>query len=746
MRKIAIIPLLTLAFFSCREQEVRIPVPEGTLYLEPLTEDAIRVRVLPEGAVPLEELIYTQPVQKPKYRVRRSGGDVTVTTARLTAEYHASEGRILFKDADGQVLLEEKSRSLQPTQVRDHSAYDITQSFVSPEGEALFGTGQFQDGYLDIRGLTRRLTQVNSQISLPMVVSNRGYGLLWHNYGLTDFNPSEAHEPLSLVETSVESASVNVTGTSGNFMEIRRFNRFAGEIDLPEDGDYALLLDVGSSMARKQYLAVDGEVLVDFSNFWLPPTVAAKARLKAGKHRVEVRAAEGDAPVLGWRRITGETTFHSPVSQGIDYTVFAGNADAVMHAFRRLSGSVPPMPDWAFRYIHCRERYDTQEELLTAARRFHAEGIPVGTIVQDWQWWGKHGWNAMRFDEDKYPDPAGMVRELHGMDQHLMLSVWSKVDQGSEVGRQMKENGYYIDGTDWVDFFQPDAAACYWENFRDRLLPVGIDAWWLDATEPENDDLANRAIGPDGIPGEFYRNVYPLKVVGTVYDGLRKDAPDRLPVILTRSAFPGIQRYGAMTWSGDVGADWGSFRRQIAGGLGQMAAGLPWWTYDAGGFFRPTGQYADPDYQECMVRWIQTAVYLPFMRVHGYVSHTEPWEYPDRIRQLFEEAIDRRESLQPYILRHARRVWEEDYTLMRPLVFDFPGDAEALRQDAEFMFGPDYLVCPVTAPKVTSWRVYLPENKGGWIYLRDETHYEGGRYAEVPVDLENIPVFKRVTE
>ena len=352
----------------------------------------------------------------------------------------------------------------------------------------------------------------------------------------------------------------------------------------------------------------------------------------------------------------------------------------------------------------------------------------------------------MRFDEDKYPDPAGMVRELHGMDQHLMLSVWSKVDQGSEVGRQMKENGYYIDGTDWVDFFQPDAAACYWENFRDRLLPVGIDAWWLDATEPENDDLANRAIGPEGIPGEFYRNVYPLKVVGTVYDGLRKDAPDRLPVILTRSAFPGIQRYGAMTWSGDVGADWGSFRRQIAGGLGQMAAGLPWWTYDAGGFFRPTGQYDDPDYQECMVRWIQTAVYLPFMRVHGYVSHTEPWEYPDRIRQLFEEAIDRRESLQPYILRHARRVWEEDYTLMRPLVFDFPGDAEALRQDAEFMFGPDYLVCPVTAPKVTSWRVYLPENKGGWIYLRDETHYEGGRYAEVPVDLENIPVFKRVTE
>ena len=157
-------------------------------------------------------------------------------------------------------------------------------------------------------------------------------------------------------------------------------------------------------------------------------------------------------------------------------------------------------------------------------------------------------------------------------------------------------------------------------------------------------------------------------------------------------------------------------------------------------------QYDDPDYQECMLRWIQAAVYLPFMRVHGYVSRTEPWEYPEGIRHLFEEAIRRRESLQPYILRHARRVWEEDYTLMRPLVFDFPDDAEALRQDCEFMFGPEYLVCPVTAPKVTAWRVYLPENEGGWEYLRDGSVYEGGRYAEVPVDLENIPVFKRVTE
>ena len=251
-------------------------------------------------------------------------------------------------------------------------------------------------------------------------------------------------------------------------------------------------------------------------------------------------------------------------------------------------------------------------------------------------------------------------------------------------------------------------------------------------------------VGPDQIPGEFYRNVYPLKVIKTVYEGLRRDQPDRLPVILTRSAFPGIQRYGAVTWSGDVGNDWGTLRRQIAGGLGQMAAGLPWWTYDAGGFFRPGNQYEDPDYQERMIRWIQTSVWLPFMRVHGYQSRTEPWEYSPETERRFKAAVAQREALLPYVLEQAERVWTEDYTLMRPLIFDFPQDEQALKQDGEWMFGPDYLVCPVTAGGVSVWPVYLPVNEGGWEDIRNGTRYEGGCSVEVPVDLEAIPVFRRL--
>ena len=736
--------LLCLLLAACQPGAVRIDTPQGTLCLQPLTEDAIRVQMTPEGAPALDELILTERVKPPKYSVERRDGEVVVHTARMSAEYAAATGSLRFLDADGKVLLEERGHELVPSEVQGEPAWAVRARFDSPAGEHLYGTGQFQDGYLDVRGLTRRLTQVNTQISLPMILSSRGWGLLWHNYGLTDFNPAENSVVLTQVEANTGSVTVNATGTAGNRRETRFFRTFTGEIELPEDGEYALLLDVGQAMARKQYLALDRQPLIDFSNLWLPPTAAVKARLCAGKHSVEVQGTFGDAPVVYWRAVTDETTFSSPVAQGLDYVVFAGGADAVMHSFRTLSGHVPALPDWIFRYIHCRERFDTQDELLTAARRFHKEGIPVGTVVQDWQWWGKYGWNAMRFDEDKYPDPKAMTDELHAMDQHLMLSVWSRIGRDSELGQEAEANGYYIAGTEWLDFFQPDAAAFYWQNFREKLLPIGIDAWWQDATEPENDDLAGRRIGPDRIPGEWYRNVYPLKVIQTVYEGLRRDQPDRLPVLLTRSSFPGIQRYGAVTWSGDVGNDWDALKRQITGGLGQMAAGLPWWTYDAGGFFRPGNQYTDPDYQERMIRWIQASVWLPFMRVHGYQSRTEPWEYGPETQRLFEAAIAQREALQPYILEQAAKVWKEDYTLMRPLLFDFPHDEEALRQDGEWMFGSDYLVCPVTAGGISGWTVYLPENEAGWEDIRNGSRYEGGRYVEVAVDLEAIPVFRRL--
>ena len=532
MKHLASICLLLLLAAGRQTDPVQVQTAMGTLYIQPVAENAIRVRLLPPSRdAELEELIFTENVQAPKFRVKRSKGTVTVSTRQMSVEYDAGTQLLRFLDAKGRVLLQEQEHYLVMLG-RDAVGFTASASFDSPAGEHLYGTGQFQDGYLDIRGLTRRLTQVNSQISLPMILSSRGWGLLWHNYGLTEFNPARDHLQLAPNDYSDgEGVTVDATGTEGNRRERRFFQTFVGDIDIPADGEYALLLDVGRDMARKQYLAVDGKPVIDITNTWLPPTVAVRTQLSEGRHRVEVEGILGDTPSISWRAVDERTTFSSPVADALDYTVFAGGADAVMHTFRTLSGHVPALPDWIFRYIHCRERYDTQDELLTAARRFHAEGTPVGTIVQDWQWWGKYGWNAMRFDEDKYPDPRAMVDELHAMDQHLMLSVWSKISRDAELGKEAAARGYYIEGTEWIDFFQPEAAAFYWENFRDKLLPIGIDAWWQDATEPENDDLKGRRIGPDKLPGEWYRNVYPLKVIQTVYEGLRRDDPGRLPVM-----------------------------------------------------------------------------------------------------------------------------------------------------------------------------------------------------------------------
>ena len=743
-----LLSVVLLSRCSGSGKAVKIKTEDGTLILSPLHSNAIRVQLIPEGSVLLEELIYTEKVPAPKYSVRKDASFVEVQTDAMTARYSKSDGSLVFLDADGNVILSEipGGRKIEASSVQDVPVYAVSQAFASPADEHLYGTGQFQDGFLDIRGVTRRLTQVNTQIAIPFVLSSKGYGLLWNNYGLTDFNPADNSVTLTAEAETGRSETVNATGTSGNRREMRWARPFSGTFEVPEAGEYALLYDVGQKMARCHYLTIDGEKVIDFSNTWLPPTTSTFITLSAGKHTVATEGVRGDAPVLYWRKVSDQTVYSSPVAQALDYTVFAGDADMVISTYRTLTGPVPEMPEWMFGYIHCRERYHSQDEIIENANGFKERGIPLDVIVQDWQWWGKTGWNSMEFDPEHYPDPAALTKALHDMDTRFMISVWSKVDHPSALGQRLEERGYYIDGTDWVDFFNPEAVDYYVQSFRDSLaIPYGIDAWWFDATEPENDDLAGRKIADNTLPGELYRNVYPLMVNRAMYTGL-KDVTDHEPVILTRSAFSGIQRYGVVTWSGDVGNDFVTMKRQIAGGLGQMAAGLPWWTFDAGGFFRPNDQYTSEEYQERLVRWVQTAVFLPFMRVHGYMSQTEPWRYSEQTCSLMTDAINLREKLRPYILACAKKVSEEGYTLMRPLVFDFPDDEEALKQDCEFMFGPSLLISPVTEAGVTTWKTYLPVNEDGWTDFRTGQWYRGGQYVETSVDLKSIPVFVRSTE
>ena len=729
---------------SFKNSGVDIELPAGILSLQPLNQNAVRIRFTKEKNIPEQELIYTEEVESPVYKIKEDSKSLKLSLDKIIVVYDKLRHTLTFTDSKGQIILQEKEggRVLQNSTVQGEPVFEVEQHFLSPVDEYLFGTGQFQDGYLNVRGLTRRLTQVNTQIAVPFVLSNKGYGILWNNYGLTDFNPADESVKLLPAETGVQAVTVDATSTKGNKRETRLFKSFTARFSVPADGQYGLLLDVGQRMARKHYISIDGNKIVDVNNLWLPPTTSVIVNLSKGEHFVEVQDVQEDAPVLYWRQVTDETVFRSPVARSLDYTVFSGSADEIVASYRQLTGETPMLPLWALGYIHCRERYNTQSELLENAREFRKRKLPVDVIVQDWQWWGKYGWNAMQFDESKYPDPGKMVRELHDMNMHLMLSVWSKIDKQSTLGKQMESKGFYIPGTDWIDFFNPDAAAFYWQNFSGKLLkPYKIDAWWQDATEPENDDLLNRRVNNGKTPGEFFRNVYPLFVNKTVYEGLRKDDPGRRAMILTRSGFSGIQRYGAVTWSGDVGNDWETLRRQIAGGLGQMATGLPWWTYDAGGFFRPSDQYTSKDYQERMLRWIQTGTFLPLMRIHGYMSQTEPWRYGEQVEHIISEFLDLRYRLLPYIYSQAAFVAYQGGTFMRPLIFDFSQDKEALKQENEYMFGKSLLINPITQGNVRNWRTYLPEHTAGWVDFWNGKTYEGGQYVDIPVTIDRIPVF-----
>lgn len=740
-----LIVLCATAAAPAKDNQAIIPFQEGSIRLTFLNDNAVRVEYAKEFSDTLPEWIYVNesPRTGKLTKTELQNGTTRISAGKIKADIDRNKRAVTITDAQGRPVFTTRDITLYSTDNPDGTRDTGAQlSWDNSADEHLYGLGQFQDGFTDIKGLSRRLTQVNTQISIPFILSNKGYGILWNNYGLTEYNPGSTTVTLSRSEKAGAAREVNITTTEGARMEVRRDNTFTGVIDIPESGDYSILLDVGQKMARRHNLTIDGKTIMDQRNLWLPPTSSSIVTLTKGKHELSANLERGDNPTVTLKKLDGTSTLRSPMPAKADFTVFTGTPDEIIASFRSATGHAPMMPEWALGYIHCRERFHSQDELLSNAAEFRKREIPVDVIVQDWQYWGKHGWNSMQFDEDAYPDPKAMVDSLHGMDMRLMLSVWSKIDKNSPVGKEADAKGYYIPGSDWIDFFNPEASQFYWNNFSKRLLmPYEIDAWWQDATEPENDDLEGRRVMNGRYRGELFRNVYPLLVNRTVYEGCRTDMPQKRTMILTRCGFPGIQRYGAAMWTGDVGNDWETFRRQIASGLSMAASGMPWWTYDAGGFFRPGDQYTNDDYIQRMIRWIQAGTFMPLMRVHGFTSETEPWRYGAEAERIIGNAIKWRYRLLPYIYSLSHKVSSEGYTMMRPLVFDYPDDKNALAVKHDYMLGGNLLILPVTEPSITSRTAYLPAAKGGWYDLYDNSHLDGGREHNINVTMENIPVY-----
>jgi len=744
---VSLFPLLcqgqVVKVFKQLSDRVIITLSDGTLSISPLTENAVRVKFYNETEGNLPELIFTSGVVTPRFQVLDLPSKLEIKTKKIIVSLDKQTGKLSYADNAGNVFLSEKegARILTPDSIQGEPCFAVEQSFESPSDEYIFGLGQFQDGQYNLKNIARRLTQVNTQISIPFIYSSRGYGLLWHQYGLTDFNPADNFISLEKQEQSTPGKNIiaEVTTTSGTQKISQNQSLYQGKFNVSKDGTYSIFLDLGD-MGNRQYVVIDGKPCIDQSNMWLPPTAGAMVNLKVGEHLVQILCKSTNTPKLSWKQCDNFTTFRSPVAKALDYVVFYGpSADNVIATYRNLSGNVPLFPQWAYGFWQCRERYTSGTHLVETVKEFRKRNLPMDVIVQDWQYWGKFGWGVPKFDETHYPNPAGFIKELHDLNAHFNISVWENLDRKSEVAKDYVDHNLFIPNSPWVDVFNPLGRETHWNALNQNLFRLGVDSWWMDATEPENDALKGKKTFL-GL-GDFYRLTYPLFVSQAVYEGQRKTSLDKRVCILTRSAFLGQQKYGVINWSGDIGGTWDTYKRQIIAGLNFTITGFPYWTTDIGGFFRPgRSQYTDEKYQDLLTRWYQWGAMSPIFRMHGYQTETEPWKYGQKVEDNMRKMLNLRYRLLPYIYSEAWQVTKNGSTMMRPLVMDFNGDTVAVNRQYQYMFGKAFLVAPITGPNVSAWDVYLPKS-AGWFDFWTGKRFNGGQTLKTDAPLDKIPLF-----
>ena len=409
-------------------------------------------------------------------------------------------------------------------------------------------------------------------------------------------------------------------------------------------------------------------------------------------------------------------SFYSKVGDVINYYfIYGESVDGTISEYRDLTGIAPMYSKWAYGFWQCKERYKSFEELENVVKEYRKRNIPIDVIVQDWKYWGGLGWSALEFDENIYPDPEKHIKTIHDKyNCKIMTSVWPSIGKKSKVGQELDKNGMLFPYKCWndgyvYDAYNPKARNIYWKHVKKGLLDKGVDAFWLDGSEPEfatmqtPEEFEEQLYPENCYLGkiEKYYNPYVLKAVQALHDGLSKDAPNRRAYILTRSAFTGLQKYGATSWSGDIGGNWDVFKKQISAGLNFCMAGIPYWTHDIGGFF--INQYPDgcedPEYRELYLRWLQFGVFSPIFRSHGTNTPREVWRFGNPGEQIYEALIKfirLRYRLLPYIYSCAAKVTHDGYTIMRGLPMDFPDDKKCYEINDQYMFGPSILVAPVT--------------------------------------------------
>ena len=786
----------------------------NTVKLEVVADNIIRVIATPGKEMPVKKSLVT--VYTPKtdlvWDVTSSTESLTLKTKKLIASVNLKTGVVDFRDIQGRKILGEKQvggRSFQPVVFDGKRQYNIVQTFQSTSDDAWYGLGQHQDGVFNYKGQQVNFFQNNTEVAVPFLISSKNYGILWDNYSLTtagDIRPFHQLSSLKLFSKKGEAGWLNASYANdkskpGQIISERAESiinmEFLGEskIQLPKEftpgtgkvtweGSLASHL---SGLHQFKFIFggtikvwANGKLVLDrWRKAWNPAPALLPLHLKSGE-KIPVRiewTPEGDSYLsLKWQEPLSEEqrnafSFSSEAGQQVDYYFIHGkNMDEVIGGYRNLTGKAVIVPKWALGFWQSRERYKTQEEILSTVAEFRKRRIPLDNIVLDWNYWREAEWGSQEFDETRFPAPDSMINVLHKKyNTQIMISVWPKFYEGIPSYNDFEKKNWLYKRSiadrerDWIgkgyvstfyDAFSENARKGFWNLINNKIYSKGIDAWWMDASEPDivsnvSPEQRKLQMTPTALGSAAeYLNAYPLQNAKGIYEGQRSTDPDKRVFLLTRSGFAGSQRYAAAIWSGDIGSTWHDMKTQISAGLNFSMSGLPYWTMDIGGFVVPE-KFEKPDaegleeWRELMTRWSQFGAFVPLFRSHGQfpsreVFNTAPETHPAYQSFLYYDKL--RYRLMPYIYSLAGAAYHDNSTIMRGLPMDFGTDTAVLNIGDQYMFGSSMLINPVYEHKQTRRQLYLPKC-AGWYDLYTGKWQAGAQNLIADAPYERMPVF-----
>ena len=815
--------------------------------LQVVSDRIIRVQATAEQSFRSKQsLIIVPQNSKAKYKVEEQGDDLIITTAAMRAVLNEATGQITFYDLKDQVLLKEVAqggKTFKPFTVPDREiGVDIAKVpeaqkhgwswralFDSPDNEAFYGLGQHQSEELNMKGKNEDLFQYNTKVSVPFVISNKNYGILWDSYSYSRWgNPDDylqLNRAFKLYDKDGKEGQLTGTYVDKNGQKIvRGEDSIYFEYAMPEASEICNKTDKGgiqnlpkgfalngSKVVYEGYVEaptnsfyqfilyyagymkiyIDGKLVVPerWRTAWNPNSYKFETAIPKGKKtpiRIEWQP-DGDVSYCGLRVAAprseaekNQLSIWSEMSPDMDYYFIAGkNMDEVISGYRTLTGKAPVYPKWVLGFWQSRERYQSSKDIEENMKKFRDLKIPVDNIVQDWNYWKLDSWGSHEFESARYPNPQAMLDSVHALHGRFMISVWPKFYDTVKNYKELDAKGWMYhqaikdDIHDWLGFrgsfydaYDAGARKMFWRQMDENLYTkykFGIDAWWMDASEPNVRDCTpmwyRKALsGPTALgTATEYFNAYSIVNADAIYNGQRSVNPNQRVFLLTRSGFAGEQRYSTATWSGDIATRWEDMRAQMTAGLNYSMAGLPFWGMDQGGFcvenryvaaqqeFDKTGkENADlKEWRELQARWNQFGCFVPLYRAHGQWPLREVWNIAPADHPAYKTivAYDKlRYRLMPYLYSMAGMVHLRDYTMMRGLVMDFNGDDKVLDIKDQWMFGSALMACPVGEYQKYSREVYLPKQKG-WYDFYTGAYHAGGQTIVADAPYDKIPVF-----